>query len=444
MLLIVVIVAAGGIILGYFIGHSFEGSSDWDIDIEFQKKLIGAIMGLVFGILGAVVAGIAVLLLNLQIISTPLRVLLSVALSLIGLVIGASCGQALGNRRGPRWFQMSWMVTFVLGVVCGVCIIVARTFAQNHFPSMSSWIATPAGALIVTTVVAGVLGLPVGYLMGRAYIEHLQWTPALFRTSVFDDSVLSRSDTGPSQSALIIGAATGLIVYSILLSILETIPGTNNSALLFPQNTSIASTPIGTSTPFPAYYGNWQSIFSDPFDSNSNNWQIDPTANSLGTVDFSVANGKFHWMVNSLTEAGLMQWIPSDANALTDCFVSVTGRQTEGASGAKYGLVLRFTDAGSYTFWINEKNGTYDFFTDITGTYDYPFYEVASSAIRNGDANTLSVKAEGGNFSLYINGVLVNQYHTDLVVKGQVGLVAVIPGIGKAVFDFDDFNVYGP
>jgi HEAT repeat protein len=146
------------------------------------------------------------------------RLLRILAIAWIALLIGAASGQIVGNRRGRRSFEMRWVATFALCAAGGFCSIALRELAEQSFPSINGWITTMIGSMTVTGLCAAVIGLPLGFVMGRSYRLHLKWTAAQFRSSEFDQSVLSRVAKGPSQSALALGAAIGLILGCILFS----------------------------------------------------------------------------------------------------------------------------------------------------------------------------------------------------------------------------------
>jgi HEAT repeat protein len=146
------------------------------------------------------------------------RTLLILAIAWIALLVGAASGQIVGNRRGRRSIEMRWAATFVLCAAGGFCSIALRGLAEQLFPSINGWITTMIGSMTVTGLCAAVLGTPVGFVMGRSYRMYLEWTAAKYRTSEFDNTVLSRVAKGPSQSALALGSAIGLILGSILFS----------------------------------------------------------------------------------------------------------------------------------------------------------------------------------------------------------------------------------
>jgi hypothetical protein len=210
-------------------------------------------------------------------------------------------------------------------------------------------------------------------------------------------------------------------------------------------------TPSPTNTPSPTItptstpaYGNWRSVLADNFLSNSRDWNLTRSTGAQGTVDFSIAGGVFEWLVHSVDSGGLMQTILAPIDALTDCYVMMTGQEIDAPAGAWYGLLIRSTSTSYYIFDIDQKGQNYSFLTNVSGSWEFPFTQIQESGIDPAGPNELAVRAEGGEFRLYINGAEVNVYHTGTIVTGQPGLVATVAETGNGTFNFTSFTVYAP
>ena len=71
---------------------------------------------------------------------------------------------------------------------------------------------------------------------------------------------------------------------------------------------------------------------------------------------------------------------------------------------------------------------------DWTGTY----------AIYPGQANRLAVRAEGTQFTFYINDEVVAQAENDVLTAGDAGLSVLLVTPGDATFVFDNFEIRVP
>ncbi len=209
-----------------------------------------------------------------------------------------------------------------------------------------------------------------------------------------------------------------------------------------PSPTStITATPTLQPTPI---FGKWKNVFLDPFDTNENQWQSEPIEGSLGTIEFSFEHGKYRWVVSTSTKDGMLYPSLAPTDSCEDCYVSVDVEQTSGSEGKNFGLVLRATEKGAYFFEINQYTGMYSFLNVVDGEWNFPIYEIESSAIKKDGTNTISVKAEGSSFSLFINGEFVNQYSDGAIPEGAIGVLISVGGIADVVIDFDNFSVYAP
>jgi hypothetical protein len=136
--------------------------------------------------------------------------------------------------------------------------------------------------------------------------------------------------------------------------------------------------------------------------------------------------------------------ILAPTDSLNDCYVSVDVEQTNGVEGATFGLAIRASETEGYFFEINPSKKTYNFISHLAGEWNFPIYETESTSIHSDGANTISVKAEGSSFSLFINDELVNHYSDATLLNGSVGVLISVSGVSNVIIEFDNFTVYGP
>jgi hypothetical protein len=204
------------------------------------------------------------------------------------------------------------------------------------------------------------------------------------------------------------------------------------------------SKPAAQASATPGQTGNdWPLILKDTFDNNSNNWFNGTYDGDYITETVSIVGGKYKWVTtakDTVTDFG-----NPDLGPLGDFFVSAEGQQLSGSSNAEYGLMLRHTDAGDYTFGINENTGEYYFGLWYNDDYTFLIDYTASSAIHQGKPNLLAVQASGSQFLLYINEEEVGEVDDSTISNGDVAVTIYLDSAGDtAVFAFDNFEVYGP
>lgn len=207
------------------------------------------------------------------------------------------------------------------------------------------------------------------------------------------------------------------------------------------------SLPAGTTVPTRGSAGhgdnNWPQLLKDTFDDNSNNWFNGTYDTDYITETISIEGGKYKWVTtakDTVTDYG-----SSDLGSIGDFYASAEGQQLSGSSNAEYGLMLRHTDTGDYTFGINENTGEYYFGLYYNEDYTFLIDYTASSAIHQGKPNLLAVQALGPKFLLYINGEEVGEVDDSTISAGEVAVTIYLDSAGdSAVFAFDNFEVSGP
>jgi hypothetical protein len=189
--------------------------------------------------------------------------------------------------------------------------------------------------------------------------------------------------------------------------------------------------------------GEWPLILRETFDSNNRDWFVGPYDGTFITETVSFADGKYTW--NAVAKDSIMDYASPALDPLEDCYVSVEGRQISGSEYAEYGLIIRQSDAGDYSFGIDE--GTGEFYFGIYYDEDYTFLidYTESDTIRQGGVNTLAVEAVGSHFTLYINGEQVGEADDATLSSGVAAvMIALDEKDDTAIIEFDNFEVYAP
>jgi hypothetical protein len=183
--------------------------------------------------------------------------------------------------------------------------------------------------------------------------------------------------------------------------------------------------------------------FTDNFSNSSTNWS------TLNGTDTSYAYQNGAYQITIKTTDGMSAWAyaPFPIGAGDDYTVQVTCQVSSGTQGA-YGLVFDCDDEGNnfYYFGIDPFTGGYflakreaDLWltSPIIGLTYSPAINADSGAV-----NTLKVVKVGDAAGLFINGISVDSFTSDLVVR-RVALITDSDDFFTTSYDNFDFSING-
>jgi len=224
------------------------------------------------------------------------------------------------------------------------------------------------------------------------------------------------------------------------------------------QTPTMTLTPTQTATPTPNWTatlqaqdaqaaaenaaGNWNVILTDTFDSNNNNWLVDPSDDEFALTTYQVADGKYRW--DTTAHQSFISWVRTDTKPLTDFYLSVEVNQVEGSNSADYGVIFREDDnsnfyylgingLGEYALYLYYKE--WDILIDFTHT----------DLIHPGESNRVTVIGDGPHFILFINDQYLTEITNEKIPEGVTALAVELANEGdQAVFEFDNFELRAP
>jgi hypothetical protein len=211
---------------------------------------------------------------------------------------------------------------------------------------------------------------------------------------------------------------------------------------------TVTSTATQTATitplPLPRPEGideSWELLHLESFDLGS---QLFP-AREVGGCTISVRDGKSVWNFLSTSGSNGLALNASIIGDLSDFFISVEGKQIACSGNCSYGLKFRSGSQYGYFFSIFERKQVFNFelvnFSGAGKTYNL---ETFTSSIIPDGANTIAVLAQDNEISLFVNDVMISQIQDSTNLAGKVGIIVTSSKIGsEAVFEFDNFQVYG-
>jgi len=185
----------------------------------------------------------------------------------------------------------------------------------------------------------------------------------------------------------------------------------------------------------------WSLALADGFGDNDNAWVVGGYEDDWGTVTRAIAEGVYTWKLTALQSVG--RWCLPEIAPEMDFYLSVDAQRVAGPVDASYGVVFRHGEGSYYLFSIRDDgffnlnlwhNFAWTSVVDWTGTF----------AIYPGEVNRLAVRAEGTQFTLYVNDDVVAQAEDDVLAAGDAGLSVLLVTPGDAEFVFDNFEIRVP
>lgn len=191
-----------------------------------------------------------------------------------------------------------------------------------------------------------------------------------------------------------------------------------------------------------AQVSTWPLVLSDAFDDNSREWVVGNQTSTYADATFTITNGVFHWEATS--HQGFVWWNHPTIAQVTDFHLAVDYRQLSGPADAYIGLVMRLDENGDYYLFSLDNAGNYSFDVYNNSQWISLIAWTPSPAIRAERTNHVEALAEGGRFSLFVNGEWVVDYEDQTLASGYSGLLAGMSETGEtAAWEFDNFELRG-
>jgi hypothetical protein len=203
-------------------------------------------------------------------------------------------------------------------------------------------------------------------------------------------------------------------------------------------------TPTATFTPTPTMpFTEWPVAMSESFNVENANWPVGEINSEFVKGTVAVVGGKYYI---KLTAKKPVYWysFPEMENLL-DVYATVKVDQIAGAKTAEYGLIVRGSESAQYFFSVSAIQQGYEFIK-FSGEGDSTLtLWTHSSRILIGEPNRLGVKAQGSDFTFFINGAQVDDAFDAGNTPGQVGIGILLYKAGDTIeMTFDNFEVRAP
>jgi hypothetical protein len=163
----------------------------------------------------------------------------------------------------------------------------------------------------------------------------------------------------------------------------------------------------------------WDWNQTETFDTNVQNWDLRPPQGEQG-VTREIVDGRLLWTLASDEQVISYIYAPQ-YNTFSDCLLAVDATIEDGPPGLMaYGLGLRATEDGFYFFEVSGA-GIWRFliFKDEWKT----LASGSSPSINTRSGNRLAIRAQGDQFTLFVNDTRVGEVVDATYTEGKAGLI---------------------
>ena len=241
----------------------------------------------------------------------------------------------------------------------------------------------------------------------------------------------------PTGSA---GAATQDVPPKTTASTTAETPASTAAATAESSETPSAPAGLECSLPLPSEK-DWPVTLCETFADNQNNWLVENQDNSYAKYSIDVVDGAYTLNYTAKAFAQFKQtalsWFPL-AQA-QDFALSVTTLMDSEFQNNSWGVAFR-TDENMDSFFLFSiyNDGTYAFEIYENGNWIPLISQRVFGGILPGEPNKLTIVAESGDFSFYINDEPVNTFNGGLLEGSNIQLLVSAKEGASAVYSFDD------
>ncbi|HOG47915.1 MAG TPA: serine/threonine-protein kinase [Anaerolineae bacterium] len=185
----------------------------------------------------------------------------------------------------------------------------------------------------------------------------------------------------------------------------------------------------------------WTVVRRDRFNDGANGWPTGAIRQRLVVGNLSVTGGEYRWEVRAL--GSFVSRIRHEP-PLTDFALAIDARLLSGPDSCQYGLTFRSGKSGEYVFWAR-GDGHVALRAWCSGDWTTLLDWAPCPALHRGQANRLTVIAQGRQLGLLVNDQLVGAIEDARQSRGTAGLAIALARAGDvATFAFDDFELRAP
>jgi hypothetical protein len=181
-------------------------------------------------------------------------------------------------------------------------------------------------------------------------------------------------------------------------------------------------------------------LLSDDFSGTNNNWDRHSDTNI--TTDYY--NSAYRILVNVVNYDA---WANPDELSFTDVQVETDATKNAGPDTNDYGIICRYSSKEKYYYGLISSDGYYGIYkkqADGGHQLGQGGEQLSEKILTGAATNHIRFDCVGSTFSLYANGILLEQETDTSYKNGNVGLIAGTYTETGVDILFDNFFVYKP
>ncbi len=191
----------------------------------------------------------------------------------------------------------------------------------------------------------------------------------------------------------------------------------------------------------------WPVTLCETFTDNQNNWLVESQDNSYAAYSIDVLDGAYTLDYKAKAFAQFKQtalsWFP--VTQAQDFAMSVTTLMDSEFQNNSWGVAFRADEnMDSFFLFSIYNDGTYAFEIYENNNWIALISQRVYDGILPGEPNKLTIIAEGGDFTFYINDVLVNTFSGGLLEGSTIQLLVSAREGASATYSFDDIVMQSP
>jgi hypothetical protein len=220
----------------------------------------------------------------------------------------------------------------------------------------------------------------------------------------------------------------------------ETTPAQGTAAATETGSTTATPSGLACSLALPSDK-DWPVTLCETFTDNAHGWTVESQDNDYARYSIAVVDGAYKLDYTAKAFAQFqhtaLRWFP--VAQAQDFALSVTTLMDSEFQSTSWGVAFRADeDMGSFFLFSIYNDNTYAFEIYENGNWVPLISQRGFDGILKGQANKLTVVAEGGDFSFYINDAPVNTFSGGLLAASGIQLVASAKEGANATYTFDD------
>ncbi|MDK2980241.1 MAG: hypothetical protein PWQ55_588 [Chloroflexota bacterium] len=185
----------------------------------------------------------------------------------------------------------------------------------------------------------------------------------------------------------------------------------------------------------------WPVTLCETFADNQNDWLVESQDNDYANYSIDVVDGAYTLDYTAKAFAAFqrtaLSWFP--VSQAQDFALSVTTLMDTDFQSASWGVAFRASEnMDSFFVFSIYNDGTYAFEIYENNNWIALISKRVYDGIQPGEPNKLTVVAEGGDFTFYINDVLVNIFSGGLLEDSGIQLLVSANEGASVVYTFDD------